>query len=300
MAIKVYLGKQAKEATKTADAQLIDAGATDFSIEENIQDLKSERFQDLQAQGDSTISKIEVQGSIPVEFSKEILEELMAGISYKKSEKCYKMSSEKPAFYTVVLIDTETNEKWEYVDCMINDIKLNVAIGGYIKGSIDVVGKTYEISTGKITGAKPAGDILRALNAKIELDGTDISSDVEGCDLDVNNGIEAKGSLNSLYNTKFRRTNPQATTVSIQKNEYIAGQFKTMKTKMIAGTPVTGKVTLGTPTEADAVVIEIPKMFINANKRGDFKGAGSHSIELNCSVNNSEATHLKVTFKEAK
>ena len=67
---------------------------------------------------------------------------------------------------------------------------------------------------------------------------------------------------------------------------------------MIAGTPVKAKIMLGTPSVSDLVTIEIPKMFINANRRGDFKGAGSHSIELQCSINNEEKSHLKFTFKE--
>lgn len=297
MAIKVYFGKQDAEKQKAIDTALIDAGATDFNVDENISELKSERFQDLQAQGDSTIAKIEVQGSIPVEFSKEILEELMAGISYKSDSTSYKMSADKPAFYTFVLIDTATSERWDYVDCIISDVKLNVALGAYVTGSIDIIGKTYAISSGSVSGAKPAGDILRALFATVELDSHDISEDVEGLDIDINNGMEAKGSLNSLYNTKFRRSSAMTTTVSVQKNEYDASQYKDMKEKMIAGTAVSGKLKLGKSGEADTVVIEIPKMFINSNKRGDFKGAGSHSIELNCSMNNSEASHLKITFK---
>lgn len=300
MAIKVYLGKQTDEKTKAVDNALIDAGATDFSVEENIQELRSERFQDRQAQGDSTISKIEVQGTIPIEFSKEILEEVMAGISYKKGSKGYTMSTDKPAFYTVVLTDTDTGERWDYVDCMLNGLKINVALGGYITGSVDIIGKTYEIGSGTVTGAKAAGDILRALHAKVELDGTDISADVEGVEIDVENGIEAKGSLNSLYNTKFRRATPQTTVLNVQKNEYDAAQFKSMKTKMIAGTPVNAKIQLGKPEELDAVTITVPKMFINSNKRGDYKGAGSHSLELNCSVNNEDATHMIISFKEAE
>ena len=300
MAIKVYLGKQAKEKQAVEDSALIDAGATDFSVEESIQELKSERFQDIQAQGDSTISKIEVQGSIPIEFSKEILEELMPSISYAKTELAYKMGTEQPSFYTIVLTDTATNERWDYLDCVISNLKVNIALGGYINGSIDVIGKTYEIKSGAVKGAKPAGDILRALHAAIELDSKDISSDVEGVEITVDNGMEAKGSLNSLYNTKFRRATPQNTAVSIQKNAYDAAQFKAMKEKMIAGTATKATIKLGTAKEKDTIIIEIPKMFINSNKRGDYKGAGTHNVDLTCSVNNAENSHLKITFKGGK
>ena len=262
MGVNVYIGKQTAEKVKAT--QLIDAGATDFNVEENITALESEVFTDLTAKGDSTVGKIEVNGSIPIELSKKVFEELMAGISYKKGTDDYKMSTDKPAFYTVILTDTDNNEKWEYVDCVISKLDINIAIGGY----------------------------------NINLGGTDISTDIEGADISIDNGIEAKGSLNSLYNVKIRRTKQVDTKVTIQKNEYEKNSFKDFKEKMIAGTPVTATIKLGDSSHNDLIVIEVPKLFINSNKRGDYKGSGSHNIDLQASVNNTEKSHLKITFKD--
>lgn len=296
MGIKVYLGKQATEKTKAI--QLIDAGATDFNVEENITALESEVFTDVTAKGDSTVGKIEVNGSIPIELSKKVFEELMVGISYKKDTDDYKMSTEKPSFYTIVLVDTDNNEKWEYVDCVISKLDINIAIGGYVKSTIEVIGKTYEIGTGDVVGATERGESLRCLFSNINLGGTDISTDIEGADISIDNGIEAKGSLNSLYNVKIRRTKQVDTKVTIQKNEYEKNSFKDFKEKMIAGTPVTATIKLGDSTHNDLIVIEAPKLFINSNKRGDYKGSGSHNIDLQASVNNTEKSHLKITFKD--
>lgn len=296
MGINVYLGKQTAEKQKAT--RFINAGATDFNVEENITALESEVFNDLTAKGDSVVGKIEVGGSIPIELSKKIFEELMAGISYAKASEDYKMSTNKPIFYTIALVDTDNNEKWEYVDCVISKLDINIAIGGYIKGTLDIIGKTYEIGTGAISGAEDRGESLRCLYANINLDSTDISEDIEGVDISIDNGIEAKGSLNSLYNTKIRRARQMETKINIQKNEYEKESFKSMKTKMIAGTAVQATIKLGDGTNEDAIVILAPKLFINSNKRGDYKGAGSHDIELQASVNNSEKSHLKITFKE--
>lgn len=296
MGVNVYLGKQTAEKVKAT--QLIDAGATDFNVEENITALESEVFTDLTAKGDSTVGKIEVNGSIPIELSKKVFEELMAGISYKKGTDDYKMSTDKPAFYTVILTDTDNNEKWEYVDCIISKLDINIAIGGYVKSTIEVVGKTYEIGTGNVVGATERGESLRCLFSNINLGGTDISTDIEGADISIDNGIEAKGSLNSLYNVKIRRTKQVDTKVTIQKNEYEKNSFKDFKEKMIAGTPVTATIKLGDSSHNDLIVIEAPKLFINSNKRGDYKGSGSHNIDLQASVNNTEKSHLKITFKD--
>ena len=279
MGVNVYLGKQTAEKVKAT--QLIDAGATDFNVEENITALESEVFTDLTAKGDSTVGKIEVNGSIPIELSKKVFEELMPGISYKKGTDDYKMSTDKPAFYTVILTDTDNNEKWEYVDCVISKLDINIAIGGYVKSTIEVIGES-----------------LRCLFSNINLGGTDISTDIEGADISIDNGVEAKGSLNSLYNVKIRRTKQVDTKVTIQKNEYEKNSFKDFKEKMIAGTPVTATIKLGDSSHNDLIVIEAPKLFINSNKRGDYKGSGSHNIDLQASVNNTEKSHLKITFKD--
>lgn len=298
MAIKIYIGKQDTEKVKCVDSKLIDAGATDFAIDENITALESEVFNDLAAKGDSVVGKIEVSGNIPIELSEKVLEELLPGLSYKKGATDYKMDSSKPAFYTVVLTDTETNEKWEYADCVISNLTVNIVLGGYVKGTIGIIGKTYEIGSGKVTGAKERGESLRCLYSNINLDGSDISEDIEGVDIEVDNGIEAKGSLNSLYNTKIRRTKQVQTKVNIQKNEYDGTQFKAMKTKMIAGTAVSATIKLGTASVADQIIIVAPKLYINSNKRGDYRGAGTHDIELQASVSNVENSHLKITFKK--
>lgn len=294
MAIKVYLGKQTAEKQKAT--QLIDAGATDFSVDENISSLESEVFNDLSAKGDSVVGKIEVNGSIPLELSLKVFEELLGGLSYLKQGNAYKLSKDKPSFYTVVLSDTETNEKWEYVDCVINSFGINVAIGAYVKATMGIIGKTYEIGTGTVTGAD-RGESLRCLYAGIKLDGADVSEDIEGVDISVDNGIEAKGSLNSLYNTKIRRIKQVETKINIQKNEYEQGSFKSLKDKMIAGTAVNAEIKLGIPGDTDKIVITVPKCFINSNKRGDYKGAGTHEVELQASVNNSDKTHLLIKIK---
>lgn len=298
--VKVYIGKQEREKVKCVDSELIDAGATDFNVEENISALESEVFNDVTAKGDSVVGKIEVGGNIPLEMSVKVLEELMSGISYEKATDTYKMTTNKPAFYTVVLVDPDNNEKWIYTDCVISNLNLNIALGGYVKGSIDIVGKSYEIATGNITGTKERGASLRCYYSNINLDGSDVSEDIEGVDLTIDNGIEAKGSLNSLYNTKIRRVKQVETKLTIQKNEYDNISFKSMKSKMIAGTPTQAIIKLGDSVATDLVVITAPKMFINSNKRGDYKGAGTHDIELQASVNNASNSHLTIKFKGDK
>lgn len=293
MAIKVFIAKQTAEGVEGTG--FIDMKATDHNITEEVSMITSEAFQSRQAEGDSEVGKIEVSGGNPVELTEKLFELLMPGLSYSGNSKVYKMSDAKPAFYTIVKSDTENNEKIKYIDCAVQSLGLKVAMGGYITAQIDVVGKKAVHSEGALseTGTD-AGPILRALNSVIKLDGTEITEDVEGLDITIDNGLEAKGAINSLYNVKIRRTNPQKTTISVEKNLYSKTDFNKFRDKMLAGTPATVELTIGDGTRTTK--IEILKGKLSKNQRGEHKGAGTHSMELNCSVENADNSHLRITF----
>lgn len=293
MAIKLFIAKQTAEGVKGTG--FIDMKATDHAITEEVSMIASEAFQSRQAEGDSDVGKIDVAGGNPVELTEKLLEMLMPGLSYSPNSKVYKMSDAKPSFYTIVKSDTENNEKIEYMDCGVQSLGLKTAMGGYITAQIDVVGKTAVHSEGALSEVgTDAGPVLRALNSVIKLDGTEITEDVEGLDITIDNGLEARGAINSLYNVKIMRAKPQKTTVSVEKNIYSKTDFKKFRDKMLAGTPTTVELTIGDGTRF--IKIEVLKGKLSKNQRGDYKGVGTHSMELNCSVENADHSHLKVTF----
>ncbi|MGL5122555.1 MAG: phage tail tube protein [Fusobacteriaceae bacterium] len=295
IAIQVFIGKQTAIKTKATD--FYDLRATDFNINENITMLNSEVFQSIQAEGDSVVGKIEVSGSIPFELTEKVLVLLLPALSYKidSTKKIYKMSNDKPLFYTIILNDTNNNENHEYLDCIVNSLTLKTVMGGYITGDLQITGKKFEVKTGGVTLSTTAEDSLRALTSTVKLENTDITSDVESIEIKIDNGIEAKGALNSLYNEKIRRAKPQSTTVDIEKNEYDKNSFSVLKNKMIAGTPATVELKIG--VLGKTIKIEALRTQISKNSRGDYKGSGTHSIGMSCSANGVEASHLKFTFE---
>lgn len=207
------------------------------------------------------------------------------------------MSNDKPAFFTVVLEDLENNKKFEYIDCVLNTFNLKVAMGAFITADLDFIGKNMEITDGTVTNPVARGESLRALYSTIALDGNDITEDIESLDININNGMEAKGAINSLYNVKARRSTPMTTEITVEKNEYDHSDFTAMRTKMLAGTPAQVTLTLGDGTKD--VTVEVLKAQLSKNARGDYKGSGSHSISMNASAQNAENSHLKFTMSAA-
>ncbi|MGL4483578.1 MAG: phage tail tube protein, partial [Anaerovoracaceae bacterium] len=217
----------------------------------------------------------------------------------KEGTRVYKMSSEKPAFYTVVLYDMDNNEKWEYIDCCINSFSIKLEMGGYVTGEVDIIGKTYTILTGAVVedATTERGKSLLALHSEVTVDGVEKTASVESLDITIDNGLEGKGALNSQYTVKIRRSNPQQTTVNMSMNEYDKTLYASMKTKMTANSSTTGVVVLGDSSGAGDVVIDIIKMFVSDNKRGDYKGSGTHDVSFEVSADNTDKTHLKFTFE---
>lgn len=290
--VKVYLGKQTAEKTKAT--AFTDLGATDFNIEESIQMIQSEVFQNVQAAGDSDISKIEVGGSVPIELSMKTLELILPGLSYKETTRVFKMSTDKPSYYTLVLEDVENNQKYEYIDAQINVCNINVATGAYVTADLDFICKDLVIGTGTVTTPTARGVSLRSLYSQITLDGAEITDEIESLSININNGLESAGAINSIYNVRTRRATPQTTTIDFEKNLFDKTDFTAVRTKMLAGTTATAVIKLGDGSKE--VTIDVLKAKITANSRGDLKGAGSNSVSVTCSADNADSSHLKITM----
>lgn len=299
MAVKVFIGKQTQEGVKATT--LIDAGATDFNLAETVSKIQSEVFQSVAAKGDSHVSRIENGGGLPIEISKKILELILPGMSYKKTTNKYAMSTDAPAFYTIVLSDNDNNEKWEYIDCCIASLTIKLEMGAYVTADIEVIGKTSTVSTGTVAESVDTqrGPSLLALHSTVTIDGNEKTSSVESLDISINNGMEARGALNSQYTVKIKRANPQETSISLSMNEYDKALYSTMKNKMTSNANTTGTVTLGDGTGTGDITIELVKLFVSDNKRGDWKGSGTHDMSFDCSADNNDNTHLKFIFGSA-
>ncbi|WP_297635178.1 phage tail tube protein [uncultured Clostridium sp.] len=296
MSVKIFYGKQTAEGT--AATVLTDLGATDFSGGEKYNSVKSETFNSLQAEGDQFLIGIETSFDTPVEWNAKVLESILSALGYAKvgEETHYKLTAAEPAFFTILVSDSLNNKKTVYKDCKVNTFSLNAAKGALVNGSLSWIGTTAEFQSGIVTesAATNRGESLVAIDSIIELGGTAVTADVESVTLEINNNLEAKGSIDSLYTKKIRRSAPQATTAKLEFNSYDQARFESIKAKAIANTSENLTITL--VDGAKTILIEVPKLYISDSNRGDYKGAGSHSLSMTASINNADNTPAKFTF----
>ena len=296
MSVKVYFGVQTSEGV--VSTTLLDLGATDFSGGEKYNAAKSEVFNTLQAEGDQFLVGIETDFSTPLEWNAKTLEAMLPALGYAKvgEDTYYKLTAAEPALFSVVVSDSLNSKKTVYKDCKVNSLSITAAKGALVNGTLAWIGTTAEFQTGVVTEtvATKRGESLVAIESIVKLGGSPVTTDVESVTIEINNNLEAKGSIDSVYTKKIRRSAPQATTASVEFNSYDQSRFEAIKAKAIANTSENLEVSLKDGDKT--IVILIPKLFISTSDRGDYKGAGSHSLSMTASINNSESTPVKFTF----
>ena len=295
MAIKVFAGLQSGQGVISTD--LLDIGATDFNGGEKYNSIKSEVFNSLQAEGDQFLVGIETTFDMPIEWNAKSLELIMQGLGYKPDEnEWYKLSSDDPAHYTVIVSDSSNNMKTIYKDCKLNTIAINAVKGAVVNGSTSWIGKKVEFQSGVIMDSSSTnrGTSLVTLGSTIYLGGIDSSSEVNSLTIDITNNLEAKGAINSLYTTEIRRSSPQSTSATLEFNTYDQSRFANLKTK--AATNRTENLTIVLVDNDNTIEILIPKLFVVENTRADYKGAGNQTLKMNASINNDENTPVIFKF----
>lgn len=296
MAIKVFAGLQSAQGV--ISTSLLDIGATDFNGGEKYNSIKSEVFNTLQAEGDQFLVGIETTFDMPIEWSTKILELIMQGLGYVKQDEDeeYKLSSEDPAHYTVIVSDSSNNMKTIYKDCKLNTIAINIVKGAVVNGSTSWIGKTADFQSGVVADSSSTnrGESLVALGSTINLGEVDSSSEVNSLTIDITNNLEAKGAINSLYTAEIRRNAPQATSATLEFNTYNQVRFANLKAK--AATNTTENLTITLADRDKTIEILIPKLFVAENTRADYKGAGSQTLKMNASINNDENTPVIFKF----
>lgn len=296
MSVKVYFGVQTAEGVVATT--LLDLGATDFSGGEKYNAAKSEVFNTLQAEGDQFLVGIETDFSTPVEWNAKTLEAMLPALGYAKvgEDTYYKLTAAEPALFSVIVSDSLNSKKTVYKDCKVNSLSITAAKGALVNGTLAWIGTTAEFQTGVVTEtvATKRGESLVAIDSVVKLGGSPVTTDVESVTIEINNNLEAKGSIDSVYTKKIRRSAPQSTTASVEFNSYDQSRFEAVKAKAIANTSENLEVTL--KDGAKTIIILIPKLFISTSDRGDYKGAGSHSLSMTASINNSDSTPVKFTF----
>jgi len=301
MNIEVLVGKQTAKGTEATSFKRF--YATDSSISPDVSTTESQALTGSRFfQGMSFASRINVTGSIPVEFTPDTLiwalKEGGFGVQDSTAE-TLKASDSVDSWLTVI-----TNFKGEgcyekIIDCKINTISLNIATESFVTGEIGIVGSNAEfISTGYFEGLidNPTDSQLICLNSTATAFGTDISAQLSNANIEINNNLEGVTGLNTIYNADIREGTASLTS-DITYNKFDKTIYKNGMDALLSSSQTSLEYLLGTEDEDKYVKITIPKATLSGNSKGDLSGFGSISQSFSAVYDSDLETNMIVEGK---
>lgn len=302
MNIEVLIGKQVDMSTDATTFTRL--SARDVTLAPTVNTVSSEAFSGSRFAKDGFVSRVEVGGGMPLEISRDVLMMLLEGAGFdfttSAQDKIGKVADKIDDFFTVVVNYKDEQMHEKFSGCQINTIDIGLATESYVLSNVEFIGIKSEPVASLFTGTikNPTETDLICLDTKVEYDGADVSGDIESLTFSIDNGLEARAGINSVYTTSIRSSNASAT-LDITYNGFDKTRYINADTAMKTNTKKTAKITLGVNGggENDIVLIDIPNLKVSGNDKGDLGGAGSLSQTFNCYFDNTENTIAKFTFK---
>ena len=306
MEVRVLVGVQSARGTAETST-MYRLASTDFGMAPSVDKTTSEALGSGRWESDGFVSKIAVEGDLPVEATREQLELLFYGAGFDGVADSMDPdlwiitpSSATKNWLTVGLDDVD-NDMFEYSkDCQISSLALNVQLEAFIKGTANIIGMDHITENTKFSGTATAvrDESLICLGSKITEKTNDITSQIESLDLTIDNKLEGKGALNSVYYKSIKQSDRGSVTLGLTFNEFNKASYMDAQDLLLANGEFkveTEFAELQDPTKK--VVFEFPKCKISKNERTDLAGAGGMSKELEAFYDETIKSPVKITFK---
>ena len=286
MNIEVLAALQTARGTEKTDA-MAKLSATDYSVIPSVDKKVSEALGSGRWVRDGFVSKVSVAGDVPVELTMDQLEILLTGAGFegKVDGTDYVMTSGASIDkYLTIGVNDLDSDMFEYSkDCQISSLALNVQLEAFIKGTANIIGMDHITENTKFAGTTTAvrNESLICLGSKITEKANDITSQIESLDLTIDNKLEGKGALNSVYYKSIKQSDRGSVTLGLTFNEFNKASYLDAQDLLLANGEFkveTEFAEMQDPTKK--VVFEFPKCKISKNERTDLAGAGGMSKEL--------------------
>ena len=227
MEVRVLVGKQTTRGTAEIST-MYRLASTDFGMAPSVDKTTSEALGSGRWERDGFVSKIAVEGDLPVEATREQLELLFYGAGFdgvadSVDPDLWLISpSSATKNYLTVGMDDVDNDMFEYSkDCLISSIGISASVASYVTATASMIGMDFTTNNTGFTGTEiaPKGEPLICLGTTIKQNGIDITSKVESIDINIDNKLEGKQSLNSEYYKAIRQGERGSVTISMTFNE---------------------------------------------------------------------------------
>lgn len=225
MEVRVLVGVQTARGTAETST-MYRLSSTDFGMAPSVDKTTSEALGSGRWERDGFVSKIAVEGDLPVEATREQLELLFYGAGFdgtaSGTDWIITPSSATKNWLTVGLDDID-NDMFEYSkDCLISSIGISTSVASYVTATASMIGMDFTTNNTGYTGIEiaPAGEPLICLGTTIKQNGTDITSLVESIDITIDNKLEGKQALNSEYYKAIRQGERGSVTIAMTFNDF--------------------------------------------------------------------------------
>ena len=228
MQVKILAGVQSARGTAQI-SNMFRLTSTDYGLSPSVDKTTSEALGSGRWKRDGFVSKKSVEGDLPIEATREQLELLFYGAGFDgvadsvDPDKWIITPSSATKNYLTLGLDDEDNDMFEYsVDSLISSVQLSASIASYVTATASVIGMEYKTSNTGYTGTEivPTGEALKCLGASIKQSGTDMTGKIESIDITIDNKLEGKQALNTVYYKAIRQSENGDVTISMTFNDF--------------------------------------------------------------------------------
>ncbi len=304
MDVRFLLGKQTTKGTaQTTDVSLL--AATSSSVVPNVNKVSSKAIGTGRWEKDGFVSKIEVGGDVSVELTSGQLEMFLLGAGFKGKTVATKNLEFAPdeAYnnFLTYITDNIEGDIHEYAqDCLVSSLKLNAQLEAYVTCTASLIGMDHKIQNAKFAGTPTAfkGKPLICLGSTIKEKNTDVTAEIESIDINIDNKLEGKGALNSIYNKVIRQSDRGSVGLTLQFNEFNKTSYKNAHDMLKANTSYAVTVEFAeVEDKTKKVVLTFPNCKISNVEATDLEGAGGISKELNAYFDETINSPVKITLE---
>ncbi len=302
MDIQFLVGKQTAEGTaKLTGLNQLDC--TNYGVVPKVNKTTSKAIGAGRWERDGFVSKVEVNGDLTIEATTGQLEILLEGAGFKgtKDNKNHNfLPGPFDNFLTLISNNVEDDIAEYAQDCLVSSLKISTQMEAFVNVTANIIGKEHKVLNNKISATPVAlkGESLICLGAVIKETSTDMTAKIESIDINIDNKLEGKGALNTVYTTKIRQADRGTVGLNLTFNSFDKNSYKKAYELLRKNTSYVVEVTLAETTDPTKTVkLEFPNVKVSNVEATNLDGAGGMTKELTAYYDKVAQTPVKITFE---
>lgn len=265
---------------------------TNETFSKSITNVDNDEVRTDRMQDDSSITSIDPQGQISINFSADTFDELLAALMHSAFVNGVAKVGTTEIAFDMLKTDTKTGYNWLYSGMKVSQGQLTIEEGALIKGTLDLVGLTVE------AGYDASGDTVLdqtttgIINSNRDIDSTTFL--VDG--VDANSQGLYINSLSISVNNNYSATRAIANVGAIEQSAGAASITGSMTLAagsaaydiaeaMLAGTDKTLEFTFGSGRVGESdYTITVPRLRVTETTDPEGSLEGDATVDVNFSA----------------